>query len=100
MLPSVAVFVHVLGFGSLGSSFVDQVVQDRSLLNENLIFLSIGRIRRKFVHEVSNLPFLAHIGDEAPVGVRIKARHVAHVWITVWISVGDFKQEKKVVTVG
>src|SRR5258708_5220077 len=56
-------------------------------------------LRREHFYKVADLPFFAHVGNDAAVGVGIKTRHVAGIGIAVGVPIGDFKQQKEVVAI-
>lgn len=57
-------------------------------------------VRRKLFNEISHFAFQTDIRNNAAIGVRIKARHIARIGITIWVPIRDFKQQEKVVSVG
>jgi hypothetical protein len=77
-------------------------LNDVPLLYEDIKTIAgvAGSLRWKHVHEIADFPFFTHVGDDAPVGIGIKARQVAGIGVAVGVAVGDFKQEEEVVTVG
>ena len=49
---------------------------------------------------VADLALEADVGDEAEIGFRIEARHVARIGVAVGIAVGDIEQQDEIVAIG